>query len=140
MSYARVTSDDCVIPVPACGTLIVRQNSTHHVTVRVEPMSDADSSRRVTCTIVRAGQTQEHEYGPLQPGMAGVALLLHRNVLTLFTYDGDVREAAAHVAAGEDGCAAGVVLDRYDARFLSTEWAGGFVGCMAGVPVDERER
>ena len=138
--YARVTSDDCVIPVPAWGTLIVRQNSTHHVTVRVEPMSDADSSRRVTCTIVRAGQTQEHEYGPLQPGMAGVALLLHRNVLTLFTYDGDVREAAAHVAAGEDGCAAGVVLDRYDARFLSTEWAGGFVGCMAGVPVDERER
>ena len=62
--------------------------------------------------------------------MAGVALLLHRNVLTLFSYDGDVREAAAHVAAGEDGCAAGVVLDRYDARFLSTEWAGGFVGCM----------
>ena len=46
---------------------------------------------------------------------------------------------AAHVAAGEDGCAAGVVLDRYDARFLSTEWAGGFVGCMAGVPVDERD-
>ena len=69
--------------------------------------------------------------------MAGVALLLHRNVLTLFAYDGDVREVAACLAAGEDGCAAGVALDRYDARFLSTEWAGGFVGCMAGVPVEE---
>ena len=26
----------------------------------------------------------------------------------------------------------GQVLLSVDARFLSTEWAGGFVGCMAG--------
>lgn len=131
--YARVTSDDCVIPVPSCGTLIVRQNSTHYATIRVTPMSAEKADiQKVTCDIVNADAVTSQAYELLPSSSDGVAVMLHSNTLTLFAYDTTAGpETAADRAANGD---VGVIIDQFDARFLSTEWAGGFVGCMAGIP------
>lgn len=193
--YARISADDCVIPVPGCGGLVIRQNSDHHVEVRVRDLPDADGTcrRAVACTVTDGGRRETRDHGPIgaEPGRAvRVAVLFRGNELTLFAHDAGLDPAAAAervVAAADrmphgegmaggggrgticgdgadgdaardgvaggacDGAASGgvtvpggavdgvAVLDRIDARFLSTEWAGGFVGCLAGVPTG-RER
>lgn len=45
----------------------------------------------------------------------------------------DVRPVGAGLFHDDDCADDGRVLAEFDARFLSAEWAGGFVGCMAGL-------
>lgn len=132
--YARITADDILLPVPDGGMLVIRQNSTHLVTI-CHGRGDGRRPAGVTCTFTEDGVDDTRTYGPLPDGCTRVAVLMRRNELTVLAYDG-TRDVAGLVEeairGGEpDGC---LVMDRRDARFLSTEWSGGFVGCLAGVP------
>ena len=132
--YARITEDDTLLPVPDGGMLVIRQNSTHLVTI-CHGRGDGRRPAGVTCTFTEDGVDDTRTYGPLPDGCTRVAMLMRRNELTVLAYDGtrDVAGLVEEVIRGgePDGCR---VLDRHDARFLSTEWSGGFVGCLAGVP------
>ena len=132
--YARIAEDDILLPVPDGGTLVIRQNSTHLVTL-CHGLGDGRRPAGVTCIFTEDGVDDTRTYGPLPDGCTRVAMLMRRNELTVLAYDGtrDVAELVEETIRGgePDGCR---VLDRHDARFLSTEWSGGFVGCLAGVP------
>ncbi|MBM6699975.1 glycoside hydrolase family 43 protein [Bifidobacterium pullorum subsp. saeculare] len=144
--YARIASDNVLMPVPAGGTLVIRQNSTHLAVVRqsvaapsglsVLTASGEPAHARVSCTLIDGDHVEPHDYG--EAGGA-VAVLLRDNALTVIACGraDDLRQAADAVAGGAALPSGTRVLGRHDARFLSTEWAGGFVGCLAGVLTGE---
>ena len=107
--------------------------------------------------VVDRGKTHVLDCGTLAPG-EWFGLRLHGNRLTFLAclppVDG-LESGHEHASSAVEGeahdCAelallthidtsAARILGECDARFLSTEWAGGFVGCLAGsrtIPFNE---
>lgn len=119
ISYRRIAKLPTLMPIPMTGSLVIRQNSTHYAAfsmhgtdVRYETVN-GDDSQAGSVAALRADGTRP-------------AVLFDDNHLLVIVAEGlDPADSSAFVSRGQ-------VLLSIDARFLSTEWAGGFVGCMAG--------
>ena len=99
--------------------LVIRQNSTHYA---VFSMRGTD----VRYEMVNGDDSQAGSVAVVQADGVRPAVLFDDNRLSVIVagMHGPV-DSATFVRQGQ-------VLLSVDARFLSTEWAGGFVGCMAG--------
>ena len=119
VSYRRIAKLPTLMPIPASGSLVVRQNSTHYA---VFSMRGAD----VRYKTVDGDDSQSGSISVIRTGSAHSAVLFDDNRLSIIMAEG------LNPADSADFVRRGRVLLSVDARFLSTEWAGGFVGCMAG--------
>lgn len=119
ISYRRITKLPTLMPIPMSGSLVVRQNSTHYA---VFSMHDAD----VRYETVNGDDSQAGSIAAMRADDTRQAVLFDDNHLSIIVAEGlDPADFSAFVSQGR-------VLLSIDARFLSTECAGGFVGCMAG--------
>ena len=119
ISYRRIAKLPTLMPIPMTGSLVVRQNSTHYA---VFSMRGTD----VRYEMVNGDDSQAGSVAVVQADGVRPAVLFDDNRLSVIVagVHGPV-DSATFVRQGQ-------VLLSVDARFLSTEWAGGFVGCMAG--------
>ena len=119
ISYRRIAKLPTLMPIPMTGSLVVRQNSTHYA---VFSMHGTD----VRYETVNGDDSQAGSVAALQADGTRPAVLFDDNRLSVIvTGMHGLVDSATFVRQGQ-------VLLSVDARFLSTEWAGGFVGCMAG--------
>lgn len=119
ISYRRIAKLPTLMPIPMTGSLVVRQNSTHYA---VFSMRGTD----VLYETVNGDDSQAGSVAALRADGTRPAVLFDDNHLLVIVAEGlDPADSSAFVSRGQ-------VLLSIDARFLSTEWAGGFVGCMAG--------
>jgi len=119
ISYRRIAKLPTLMPIPMTGSLVVRQNSTHYAAFS---MCGAD----VLYETVNGDDSQAGSVAALRADGTRPAVLFDDNHLLVIVAEGlDPADSSAFVSRGQ-------VLLSIDARFLSTEWAGGFVGCMAG--------
>lgn len=119
ISYRRIAKLPTLMPIPMTGSLVVRQNSTHYA---VFSMHGTD----VRYETVNGDDSQAGSVAALRADGTRPAVLFDDNRLLVIVAEGlDPADSSAFVSRGQ-------VLLSIDARFLSTEWAGGFVGCMAG--------
>lgn len=119
VSYRRIAKLPTLMPIPMSGSLVIRQNSTHYA---VFSMRGTD----VRYEMVNGDDSQAGSVAVVQADGVRPAVLFDDNRLSVIVagMHGPV-DSATFVRQGQ-------VLLSVDARFLSTEWAGGFVGCMAG--------
>ena len=119
VSYRRIAKLPTLMPIPMSGSLVIRQNSTHYA---VFSMHGTD----VRYETVNGDDSQAGSVAALRADGTRPAVLFDDNHLLVIVAEGlDPADSSAFVSRGQ-------VLLSIDARFLSTEWAGGFVGCMAG--------
>lgn len=119
ISYRRIAKLPTLMPIPMSGSLVIRQNSTHYA---VFSMHGTD----VRYETVNGDDSQAGSVAALRADGTRPAVLFDDNHLLVIVAEGlDPADSSAFVSRGQ-------VLLSIDARFLSTEWAGGFVGCMAG--------
>lgn len=119
ISYRMIAKLPTLMPIPMTGSLVVRQNSTHYA---VFSMRGTD----VRYETVNGDDSQAGSVAALRADGTRPAVLFDDNRLSVIVAEGlDPADSSAFVSRGQ-------VLLSIDARFLSTEWAGGFVGCMAG--------
>lgn len=119
VSYRMIAKLPTLMPIPMTGSLVVRQNSTHYA---VFSMHGTD----VRYETVNGDDSQAGSVAALRADGTRPAVLFDDNHLLVIVAEGlDPADSSAFVSRGQ-------VLLSIDARFLSTEWAGGFVGCMAG--------
>lgn len=119
ISYRMIAKLPTLMPIPMSGSLVIRQNSTHYAAFS---MSGAD----VLYETVNGDDSQAGSVAALRADGTRPAVLFDDNHLLVIVAEGlDPADSSAFVSRGQ-------VLLSIDARFLSTEWAGGFVGCMAG--------
>lgn len=119
VSYRRIAKLPTLMPIPMSGSLVIRQNSTHYA---VFSMHGTD----VRYETVNGDDSQAGSVAALRADGTRPAVLFDDNRLLVIVAEGlDPADSSAFVSRGQ-------VLLSIDARFLSTEWAGGFVGCMAG--------
>lgn len=111
--YRRLPEDRCVVRCPDHGSVHIRQDNGH--TLRVDIDGDA-----VHWSLRRGEGADEGDIG------AGGA---HGSVMLVFE-DGVVRIVVARSAPLAWDAPA---LAAIDVAPLSTEWSGGFVGCLVGV-------
>ncbi|NMM97320.1 glycoside hydrolase family 43 protein [Bifidobacterium olomucense] len=126
--FIRVDEPNYTVLAAPSYALMLHQDSTHAVTLRVQ-----DS--RVNVEITDRGEIAHLELDVVAPD----------EWLGVHLFDNRMQFLAMRHAAGADGFSGDAVLivhgdstqarvlGERDARFLSTEWAGGFVGCLAGV-------
>lgn len=118
VKYRRIAGLPCLMPVPHEGTLVVRQNSANYAKFTMR-------GAFVECETAADGNVQVHPQVEIRPS-ARAAVLFGQNRLSVIAgQESDLSDPNTFVENG-------YVLTWYDARFLSTERAGGFVGCMAG--------
>lgn len=119
ISYRRIAKLPTLMPIPMSGSLVIRQNSTHYA---VFSMHGTD----VRYEMVNGDDSQAGSVAALRADGTRPAVLFDDNRLSVIvTGMHGLVDSATFVRQGQ-------VLLSVDARFLSTEWAGGFVGCMAG--------
>ncbi len=119
ISYRRIAKLPTLMPIPMSGSLVIRQNSTHYA---VFSMHGTD----VRYETVNGDDSQAGSVAALRADGTRPAVLFDDNRLSVIvTGMHGLVDSATFVRQGQ-------VLLSVDARFLSTEWAGGFVGCMAG--------
>lgn len=119
VSYRRIAKLPTLMPIPMSGSLVIRQNSTHYA---VFSMHGTD----VRYEMVNGDDSQAGSVAALRADGTRPAVLFDDNRLSVIvTGMHGLVDSATFVRQGQ-------VLLSVDARFLSTEWAGGFVGCMAG--------
>ncbi|KFI59302.1 glycoside hydrolase family 43 protein [Bifidobacterium cuniculi] len=104
MRYHRIQEERCVITVPAEGHLRIRQDDAH----RLDLFSGPGYLRWSMHADGRVDEGSVQGNGPWKAIVAGGVVRLHG--------DGTAKPAA-----------------EVDIRALSTEWAGGFVGCTVGI-------
>lgn len=129
--FMRVDSLDYAVMVRPGHELMLHQDSTHAVTMRLV-------DGRLQASIVDRGEESLLDLGHAEPG-EWFGIHLRNNRLRFLA----VRVSAADIDnAGRDvtmivhaDVSKARMLGQCDARFLSTEWAGGFVGCLAGIRV-----
>jgi len=107
-----------LMPIPMSGSLVIRQNSTHYA---VFSMHGTD----VRYEMVNGDDSQAGSVVVQADGVRPAVLFDDNRLSVIVTGTHDLVDSATFVRQGQ-------VLLSVDARFLSTEWAGGFVGCMAG--------
>ncbi len=129
--YRRIPQLPCLMPLPDRGSLIVRQDDANYAVfalrgdvVEFRLRFGGDETERSRITVPEGDSSR-------------VAVLFSDNRLAIVASDGNAGDSASLRDACQDACRGGWdVLRVFDARFLSTEWAGGFVGCMAGLSSD----
>lgn len=120
--YATLTHRGC--------TLILHRDSTHFLMVREE-------KEHLIVEISNQEKMLSVVLGPIEPN-EWFGMRLHGNRLEFLAgypeLEGTVKDANDDIAliVHTDISQVPILVD-YDARFLSTEWAGGFVGCLMGV-------
>ena len=119
ISYRRITKLPTLMPIPVSGSLVVRQNSTHYAVFSVQGAG-------VRYKTVNGDDSQSGFVAGMRADGAWPAVLFGDNHLSIIVANGHEPVDFASYARQRR------VLLSIDARFLSTEWAGGFVGCMAG--------
>ena len=134
--FVRVDALDFAVAAAWGRELVLVQDSVNRVSMRV----DADGG--AVADVMERGVVSQHRLGLLDAG-EWFGMRLHDNRVEFLAVDGGVMAAA--MGEGEAADADAVLmtlrfdlrhtrlLGSRDARFLSTEWAGGFVGCLAGV-------
>lgn len=149
--FVRVDALDYAVLAGPGRTLMLHQDSTHDVTMGIDAIGG------LMVRVVDRGKTHVLDCGTLAPG-EWFGLRLYGNRLTFLAclppVDG-LESGHEHASSAVEGeahdCAelallthidtsAARILGECDARFLSTEWAGGFVGCLAGsrtIPFNE---
>lgn len=133
--FLRVDADDYAAIVPLGSTLVLHQDSVNAVKIRGSRIGDKDVLIHVEVTC--AGITEDVEQ-LCSSGPEFVGIWLHNNTVDCFGLHSDGVEGAnftentlfAHITGNVDQRH---VVHSLDGRFMSTEWAGGFVGCMMGV-------
>lgn len=138
--FLRVDGPDFTAVAGPGRTLMLHQDMTHAVTMRVE--SNGDGSLRLVADVTDRGRNRRLDLGGLALGEL-FGLRLDSNRLDLLVLDAaDCQDLASGGATDADDSAAMIVsvdgdrsrtLHTVDARFLSAEWSGGFVGCLVGV-------
>lgn len=118
ISYRRIAKLPTLMPIPMTGSLVVRQNSTHYA---VFSMHGTD----VRYEMVNGDDSQAGSVAVQADGVRPAVLFDDNRLSVIVTGMHGLVDSATFVRQGQ-------VLLSVDARFLSTEWAGGFVGCMAG--------
>ena len=130
--YWRIPQLPCLMPLPDSGSLIVRQDGANYAVfalrdgvVEFRLCSGGDEGERFRVDVP-------------DDDLSCVAVLFSDNRLAIVAAaDGNADDSISLPDACRDACRDGWdVLHVFDARFLSTEWAGGFVGCMAGLSSD----
>lgn len=140
--YVRVTKDTCIITMPECNNMFIRQDSNNYVRLE-QRMVDGDTVLQLMCTLCIAGKQQTQSFELSDPCFNQVALVLADNRLTVLACAQD----SNYLNIAQDICICGKadsphihnqyqIFATYDARFLSTERAGGFVGCLVGYSND----
>lgn len=145
MRCIRVDEQDFAVVAQPGTTLVLRQNSLNFMTVRARRESGSPSFLVDVCMGVDGERKMSTERVQAVDGCVG--LRLHGTRVECFLLcaddDADPRGPAGHRVDGVFGDDALFSIIRspnvpvrtvsgYDARFLSTQWAGGFVGCMVG--------
>lgn len=118
VSYRRIAKLPTLMPIPMSGSLVIRQNSTHYA---VFSMHGTD----VRYEMVNGDDSQAGSVVVQADGVRPAVLFDDNRLSVIVTGMHGLVDSATFVRQGQ-------VLLSVDARFLSTEWAGGFVGCMAG--------
>lgn len=118
ISYRMIAKLPTLMPIPMTGSLVVRQNSTHYA---VFSMHGTD----VRYEMVNGDDSQAGSVAVQADGVRPAVLFDDNRLSVIVTGTHGLVDSATFVRQGQ-------VLLSVDARFLSTEWAGGFVGCMAG--------
>ena len=118
VSYRRIAKLPTLMPIPMSGSLVIRQNSTHYA---VFSMHGTD----VRYEMVNGDDSQAGSVAVQADGVRPAVLFDDNRLSVIVTGMHGLVDSATFVRQGQ-------VLLSVDARFLSTEWAGGFVGCMAG--------
>ena len=118
ISYRRIAKLPTLMPIPMSGSLVIRQNSTHYA---VFSMHGTD----VRYEMVNGDDSQAGSVAVQADGVRPAVLFDDNRLSVIVTGMHGLVDSATFVRQGQ-------VLLSVDARFLSTEWAGGFVGCMAG--------
>ena len=118
VSYRRIAKLPTLMPIPMSGSLVIRQNSTHYA---VFSMYGTD----VRYEMVNGDDSQAGSVAVQADGVRPAVLFDDNRLSVIVTGMQGLVDSATFVRQGQ-------VLLSVDARFLSTEWAGGFVGCMAG--------
>lgn len=123
--YRRIAQLPCLMPLPEFGSLVIRQDSANYATFTladdaVMSLLHVGDGRIVRSRIELSGVP-----------LSRVMIRFADNRLMVIVAE-DVRPVGAGLSHDDDCADDGRVLAEFDARFLSAEWAGGFVGCMAG--------
>lgn len=118
ISYRMIAKLPTLMPIPMSGSLVIRQNSTHYA---VFSMHGTD----VRYEMVNGDDSQAGSVVVQADGVRPAVLFDDNRLSVIVTGMHGLVDSATFVRQGQ-------VLLSVDARFLSTEWAGGFVGCMAG--------
>ena len=124
--YIRIAQLPCLMPLPEFGSLVIRQDSANYATFTL--VDDAVMS----LLHVGDGRIVRSRVELSGVPLSRVMIRFADNRLMVIVAE-DVRPVGAGLSHDDDCADDGRVLAEFDARFLSAEWAGGFVGCMAGL-------
>lgn len=124
--YRRIAQLPCLMPLPEFGSLVIRQDSANYATFTL--VDDAVMS----LLHVGDGRIVRSRVELSGVPLSRVMIRFADNRLMVIVAE-DVRPVGAGLSHDDDCADDGRVLAEFDARFLSAEWAGGFVGCMAGL-------
>ncbi|WP_137654512.1 glycoside hydrolase family 43 protein [Bifidobacterium moukalabense] len=124
--YQRISQLPCLMPLPGSGSLIIRQNSANYATFTLTDNAVQSSLHagggRIVCS--RIGLSD------VPPSRVMVRFGDNRLMVIVAK---DVRSVGLGSSFDDGFADDDRILAEFDARFLSTEWAGGFVGCLAGL-------
>ena len=111
--YRRMPEDRCVVLCPPRGTVRIRQDSRHTLSVATDGAS-------VQWAL---GEGPERREGmvPISEGEPGSVMLVF-----------DKGMARVVVAQSAEQAWEAPAVEVIDVAPLSTEWSGGFVGCLVG--------
>ncbi len=126
--YRRISQLPCLMSLPESGSLVVRQDDANYAIFKLRDGG-------VESRLCSGGDEVELSRIEMPDNDSSrMAVLFADNRLAIVAVDGEwssVAGSSRNVYQGTWN-----VLHDVDARFLSTEWAGGFVGCMAGLLTD----
>ncbi|OZG68642.1 glycoside hydrolase family 43 protein [Bifidobacterium eulemuris] len=115
----------------ADSSLMLFQDSRNHVLIHVE-------NGMLHCETLSAGVSTATSY-KMSKDAAWIGVRLYGNMVSCLTASEDSGSEfgfacpSLPLRVGQGLPHNATVLTSFDARFLSTEWSGGFVGCLAGV-------
>lgn len=114
MAYRRVPEDRCVVLCPPCGTVRIRQDGRHTLNVMIDGAS-------VRWTLGDGPEGRQGE-AMLPKDEPGTVMLVFDKGMVRVVVSRSVERAWVSPAVAV-----------IDVAPLSTEWSGGFVGCLVGV-------
>lgn len=116
VAYRRLISDNCLIILPKGESVRIRQDNVHYIDIQVSP-----DGKAFDWVVSRGQSKQVGDYEEdVQPDAMPCALFSGGSL------------HLGHSTRSAEMTPETSAID-IDARFLSTEWSGGFVGLLIGV-------